>query len=152
MKVSDSVIVTEEKLNQALDRLLQGVPQNTKPDGKINLKRINDEAKLSSGSIYYYKEFLEKARKIIADLKFSNNKHYSPNKGEIARLRSEREKQKELKVKYRDQRDAMKSFADGVVNENAKLNFALFETITKIEQLEKELLTYKVTNISEKVK
>ena len=147
-----NTIVTEERLNQALDRLLQGVPENTKPDGKINLKRINDEAKLSSGSIYYYKEFLEKARQVIADRKFSNDKGYSPNKGEIAKLRSERDKQKELKVKYRDQRDNIKNFADGVVNENAKLHFALYESQNRVEQLEKELTKTKVTKISRKVK
>ncbi|NBK99881.1 MAG: hypothetical protein EOM50_18095 [Erysipelotrichia bacterium] len=38
--------ITLQLLNEALDRLLSGSPVNTKLDGKISIKRINDEAKL----------------------------------------------------------------------------------------------------------
>lgn len=149
MKTNNKTLITEARLNQALERLTQGEPENTKPDGKINLKRINDEAGLSSGSIYYYPEFVEKARSVIAEIKSNNNKNnYTVNQGELAKLRSERDKQKQLKVKYRDQRDSIKQFADGVVHENAKLHFSLYEAQIRIEQLEKELTKIKVTKIS----
>lgn len=151
MKTNNKTLITEARLSQALERLVQGEPKNTKPDGRINLKRINDEAGLSSGSIYYYKEFIEKAREVIAELKSSNNKNnYSINQGELAKLRSERDKQKELKIRYRDQRDTIKNFADGVVHENAKLHFSLYEAKIQIEQLEKELTKTKVTAIPRK--
>jgi len=151
MTASNKTLITEARLNQALERLVQGEPEKTKPDGKINLKRINDEAGLSSGSIYYYKEFIEKARDVIAELKRSNNKsNYSINRGELAKLRSQRDKQKELKIRYRDQRDTIKQFADSVVHENAKLHFSLYEAHNRIEQLEKELTATKVTTISRK--
>ena len=48
--------ITLQLLNEALDRLLSGSPVNTKLDGKISIKRINDEAKLSRGAIYYYND------------------------------------------------------------------------------------------------
>ncbi|WP_305420170.1 hypothetical protein [Photobacterium leiognathi] len=51
------------RLEQALQRLVDGNPIKTKPDGRISLKRINDEAGLSSGGIYYYSSFVEMAKK-----------------------------------------------------------------------------------------
>lgn len=148
MKPNNKTLITEARLSQALERLIQGTPEKTKPDGRINLKRINDEAGLSSGSIYYYKEFIDKAREVIAELKLSNNKNnYSINQGELAKLRSERNKQKQLKIRYRDQRDTIKQFANGVVHENAKLHFSLYEAQIRIEQLEKEITATKVTKI-----
>lgn len=51
------------RLEQALQRLVDGNPIKTKPDGRISLKRINDEAGLSSGGIYYYSSFVETAKK-----------------------------------------------------------------------------------------
>ncbi|MBF4227949.1 hypothetical protein EAY83_23820, partial [Vibrio anguillarum] len=51
--------ITLQRLELALNRLIDGKPEKTSNDGKINLKRINDEAGLSSGGIYYYKEFVE---------------------------------------------------------------------------------------------
>lgn len=37
------------RLEQALERLIDGKPLKTKSDGRISFKRINDEAGLSSG-------------------------------------------------------------------------------------------------------
>lgn len=148
MKESNNSSITEIKLEQALERLLRGIPERTKPDGKISISRINSEAGLSVGSIYYYKEFLTKARSVISDLKSTKNTNStSINKSDIARLRSERDKQKKLKIKYRDQRDSIKKFADGVVQENAKLHFSLYEALIRIEELEKKLNDKKVTYI-----
>lgn len=153
MKENNKILITEAKLEQALDRLLQGTPERTKPDGKISVSRINAEAGLSSGSIYYYKDFLTKARCVISDLKSSkNNNSIAINQSDLAKLRAERDKQKELKTKYRDQRNNIKIFADGVIQENAKLHFSLYEALIRIEELEKELSETKVKHISKAAK
>ncbi len=141
--------LTEIRLKEALQRLLDGKPINTPCDGRINLKRINDEAKLSSGGIYYYKDFITKARSII-DKDISNNKQYlnSSNAEEkISKLRKQRDKEKQLKVIYREQRDKMKQFADSVVEENARLSFAIHEAYTKINELEQQILQNKLVPI-----
>lgn len=38
------------RLEQALERLLNGVPERTPRDGRVSLSRINQEAGLSSGA------------------------------------------------------------------------------------------------------
>lgn len=53
------------RLEQALERLLNGVPERTPHDGRVNLSRINQEAGLSSGGIYYYDEFVQKAKELF---------------------------------------------------------------------------------------
>ena len=59
----------------------------------------------------------------------------------------ERDKEKELKVKYRNQRDKIKDFADTVVGKNAALEFALYEASLKISELEIKLPNTKVVDI-----
>lgn len=153
MKENNKRLVTEARLESALERLFEGNPERTKPDGKISLKRINDEAGLSSGSIYYYKDFVVRARAVISEIKSkTNTNNYSVSKSDIAKLRAERDKQKQLKERYREQRDDIKRFADGVIQENAKLHFSLHEALIAIEQLEKELSASKITKISERQK
>ena len=70
--------ITLQLLNEALDRLLSGSPVNTKLDGKISIKRINDEAKLSRGTIYYYKDFVELAKEKIQEHKNNVTVEKSP--------------------------------------------------------------------------
>ncbi|AXN03595.1 hypothetical protein EA004_13460 [Vibrio anguillarum] len=138
--------ITLQRLELALNRLIDGKPEKTSNDGKINLKRINDEAGLSSGGIYYYKEFVEKARVVIAkaDVKQVNKsfvKHKSKN------FRHQLEEERRLKTKYREQRDLIKNFCDQVVAKSANLEFALFEALERIQQLEEELHAIKVVEM-----
>lgn len=138
-------------LELAFKRLLDGKPERTNNDGKINLSRINKEAGLSVGGIYYYKEFIEKVNKDLSNLSKSNstkdikNKHLS-----IQHLRSQRDKEKELKERYRREKKEMEIFKDKVISNNAQLHFALYEALEKIENLEAELVSYKVTDINRK--
>ena len=60
------------RLEQALERLLNGVPERTPHDGRVSLSRINQEAGLSSGGIYYYDEFVQKAKRAIHEIKIDN--------------------------------------------------------------------------------
>jgi hypothetical protein len=67
---------TLNKLEQALKRLLDGEPIRTVADGKISLSRINDEAGLSVGGIYYkaYDGFVTEAKNRIAKHKLKSKK------------------------------------------------------------------------------
>lgn len=141
------------KLEQALQRIVEGCPKRTKADGRINLSRINQEAGLSSGGIYYYPDFVESTKKYIQSLKESDSsviKHGNISKE--SKLREQRDKERQLKEQYREQRDQMKTFCDGVVAKNAQLEFALFEALEQISQLEHELVSSKVTSINGKIK
>jgi len=139
------------RLEQALQRLVDGKPDKTKPDGRISLKRIGDEAGLSSGGIYYYSSFVKRANKVIQSKPQEvNSDKKTINIAREHKLREQRDKQKLLKEKYKDQRNQIKDFCDQVVAHNAQLEFTLFEALEKISYLEQELTSYKISSISGK--
>ena len=139
------------RLEQALNRLIEGAPVRTKPDGRISLKRINDEAGLSSGGIYYYSSFVELANQTIqsSKQKVIDGKHILTKRSE-QKLREQRNKEKQLKERYKAQRDQIKTFSDTVIAHNAQLEFTLFEALEKISLLEKKLAIYQISPITSK--
>lgn len=139
--------LTLQRLEAALQRLLDGKPERTADDGKLNINRINDEAGLSSGAIYYYKEFMTKARAVISKRKEASLSTNRSKKTGTHSFRQQRDEEKRLKEKYRAQRDEIKTFCDKVVEQNANLEFALFEASERIKQLELELQHLKVVGI-----
>ena len=53
MKISKKKI-TEARLREAINRLIEGKPEKVKPSGKITLNRINNEAGLSASYIHKF--------------------------------------------------------------------------------------------------
>lgn len=142
---SDRAQITKQRLEDALQRLIHGKPERTPNDGRLNLSRINKEAGLSSGGIYYYDDFVERARLEI-DKHKSRISASSSTKVKISvdRLRAQRDKERELKERYRSQRDDIKKFCDQVIARNANLEFSLYEALEEIEALQAELNKVKV--------
>ena len=96
--IDDRALLTLERLEQALNRLVNGVPERTPNDGRLSLSRINKEAGLSSGGIYYYKDFVVKARDIIDRQKFeSATDLVASGKASVDKMRAQRDKERELK-------------------------------------------------------
>ncbi|MDR5898838.1 hypothetical protein QC823_07535 [Halomonas vilamensis] len=144
-KITERSEHTLQLLEAALQRLLLGKPEKTRNDGRINISRINDEAGLSAGAIYYYKDFLLKSRRAIEQNKINKDSDTRETKSKnLDRLRAQRDNEVRLKEKYRDQRDEIKSFCDKVIEKNANLEFTLYEALEKIEVLETELEKAKV--------
>lgn len=142
---------TLQRLKDALERLKRGEPERTKADGKISVKRINDEAGLSRGAIYYYKEFVHKAKAEIAIFNEDNRKSATIDKIEAnetaeSKLRKERDSEKRLKNDYRTQLNSYKQLTDEVVKENVSLAFRCMELQDEINMLHER----KVTRIGEK--
>lgn len=137
------------RLEAALKRLLEGKAERTLNDGRLSLSRINSEAGLSSGAIYYYDDFVDKVKKLIYERKLENSiELISSVKPSIDKMRQQRDKERDLKESYKAQRDSIKAFCDNVLAKNAQLEFALFEAQNKIEQLEKEKLKNKFIDIN----
>ena len=135
-------ISTEDELENALIRLLEGEPQRTKSDGKINWLRINNEAGLSKGGIYYYSEFMERTKRKI-DL-YKKNKllekvsdEISSEESQIEKLKHERNTEKRLKLKYKADRDNQKILTDEVIKENVSLVNRLYELETENSRFRK---------------
>ena len=123
---------TLQRLSDAFDRLKQGKPINTPGDGKISIKRINDEAGLSQGAIYYYKSFVSTAKAEITILEADRKKRQLIDGMELgqtteAKLRSDRDREKKLKTKYRSEANNLKQLSDVMVKENVSLAFHCME-------------------------
>lgn len=137
------------RLEQALERLLNGVPELTPHDGRVNLSRINQEAGLSSGGIYYYDEFVQKAKRAIHERKLDHAvSTIASGKASVDKMRAQRDRERELKERYKSQRDDIKAFCDKIIAKNARLEFSLFEAFDKIDALEKEVSALKIVDIS----
>jgi len=137
------------RLEQALERLLNGVPELTPHDGRVNLSRINQEAGLSSGGIYYYDEFVQKAKRAIHERKLDHAlTTVVSGKASVDKMRAQRDKERELKERYKSQRDDIKAFCDKIIAKNAQLEFSLFEAFDKIDALEREVSALKIVDIS----
>lgn len=144
-KITERSGHTLQRLEAALQRLLQGQPEKTPNDGRVNISRINDEAGLSAGAIYYYKDFLIKSRRAIEKNKINKDNGTPKNKSKnLDRLRAQRDNESRLKEKYRCQRDEIKSFCDKVIEKNANLEFSLYEALERIDALQAELNKVKV--------
>ncbi len=148
VSLSERGNITVQRLEVALERLINEKPERTPNDGKISLSRINKEAGLSSGGIYYYAEFVDKARKEIEKHR-SQKSSYSSTSSKISidRLRAQRDKERELKERYRSQRDEIKKFCDQVVARNANLEFSLYEALERVDALEAEVNKVKVVEL-----
>lgn len=146
--LSDRGKSTIARLEQALERLLDGKPERTPNDGRLSLSRINKEAGLSSGGIYYYDDFVQKAKRVIHERKLDASiSSVISSKVTVDKIKAQRDKERELKERYRSQRDSIKEFCDQVIAKNAQLEFALFEALDKIETLEREVSKTKIVDI-----
>jgi hypothetical protein len=120
------------RLKASLDRLLSGTPERTKPDGRISISRINQEAGLSQGAIYYYKDFIVEANKTIEKHK-AEQEEQRKQEGSAdfqrppPQLQEALKKEKRLKAQYRAQRDDFKSITDEMIKTNVSLAFRILE-------------------------
>ena len=133
---------TELRLQNALDRLLAGTPERTKADGRISIKRINDEAGLSRGAIYYYKEFVEMAKVKIAEYQAQKEKSASATEPAPAKISTTAKinHEKKLKDNYREQLALEKQANDLILQMNVRMAYRCLE-------LEKEVSTLNEKNI-----
>lgn len=132
---------TLQRLKDALNRLKEGKPEHTKADGKISILRINNEASLSRGAIYYYKDFVKQAKAEIQIYNASKQKldvldDLESSGSELERLRQSRNKEKQLKEKYRGELKNFRVLTDEMVQQNVSLAFRLMEMQDERRQIE----------------
>lgn len=124
--------ITEQRLRDALQRLLDGKPERTRADNKISLSRINKEAGCSHGLIYKYPEVMIDAKVAIEQHKTKQQSEsilesLSADIDKITKLKAERDKQEQLKRDYRVQRDNYQAMADDAVKRENQLLFRCHE-------------------------
>lgn len=105
--------VTEARLHEALQRLLDGQGRHVKPKGRLTLNKVNTEAQLGNSYVHKFPDFVVHARPLIE--KFNHNRERSMTIGldievgtplsEVDKLKSELQRERSLKEKYRRERD-----------------------------------------------
>jgi hypothetical protein len=140
----------EEKLQRALDRLIGkgGKSLRTKVKGRLTLNKINNEAGLGRSYIHKFKDFVEKVanpaiEKYNASLDDPRQSEQiaseSGDMSEINRLRSELNREKELKIEYRRERDEALAINTKLETLNKSLMFRVYELQ---EQLSAEVVEF----------
>ncbi|MFB2908082.1 hypothetical protein ACE1BH_24755 [Aeromonas jandaei] len=141
--------LTEQKLYDALKRLLDGNPTNVKSSGKITLNKVNNEARLGNSYVHKFPEFVTYANDVIAEynnnlssqhptIHSSNDESYLEND----KLRDERNRERRLKERYRIERDDAIQARIELEKLNNTLMFRLYELQEKLD------MNNKLSNVS----
>lgn len=135
--------ITEARLNEALQRLLEGNPVRTKNYGSITLNKINLEAGLGNSYIHKFPRFVEYAKPVIE--KYNQTRMIGEIRvKEIVALNDkekfqvELQRERRLKERYRQERDDARKAKEEIESLANSLMFRLHD-------LQQELKYYKVT-------
>lgn len=130
--MANSKQVTEGRLRNALQRLLDGNPTRVKATGKLSLNKINNEAGLGHSYIHKFVDFVE--NEATPKIKTYNDKLESPSSSqqtesvsEVDKLKAELKRERALKEQYRKERDDSRSALVEVEALNSTLMFRLHE-------------------------
>ena len=105
--------ITEARLHEALQRLLDGQGRYVKPKGRLTLNKVNTEAQLGNSYVHKFPEFVAHARPLIEQCNHNREKAMATGLdidigsqlSEIDKLKSELQRERALKEKYRRERD-----------------------------------------------
>lgn len=112
--MSKSKELTEGRLREALERLLNGTARNVKKKGKLTLNKVNNEAKLGNSYVHKFPDFVAYAKPLIDE--YNQNRDKAMTKGldveisgveldQVDKLKAQLKKALELKERYRLERD-----------------------------------------------
>ncbi|MEZ8361515.1 hypothetical protein AB6C94_10050 [Vibrio splendidus] len=148
LKQEEKSLSALEKLQKALCRLQNGKPLRTKTKGQLTLNKINNEAGLGRSYIHKFKEFVEKVANPAIE-KYNDKLDESEQSEQIAselediseinKLRAELNREKELKVEYRRERDEAIAINSELETLNKSLMFRVFELQ---DQLSSEVMEF----------
>jgi len=122
--------MTRKKLLDALQRLVDGIPQRVDCKCKISIKSVQEEAGLSLGSAYRYPDIIdaieiEKSKQLLS----KKNERKRTFSNDLSRLRQEKAKETALKEKYREELNEVKHRLDQVYAEQNMQLMAMFNLL-----------------------
>lgn len=127
--------LTRIKLEEALSRIINGNPVVIPKTQKISIKAVEEEAGLGSGTIYYYKDIVQKIKQNHLKSK-SNLKNVNLYEEKILSLRERLSKEIKLKEKYRYQTDVLKNQLSAMAGQHNQLAIMIQQYEYKILELE----------------
>ncbi|HBC3554601.1 TPA: hypothetical protein KD088_003665 [Vibrio parahaemolyticus] len=148
LRQEEKSLSAEEKLKKALERLQAGKPVRTKAKGRLTLNKINNEAGLGRSYIHKFKDFVENVanpaiEKYNASLDDPEQSEQmasgAEDMSELDKLRAELNRERELKVEYRRERDEAIAINTELETLNKSLMFRVYELQ---EQLSAEVVEF----------
>jgi predicted NodU family carbamoyl transferase len=125
--------LTNQELEQALNRIINNQTIRVSPNRKLSVKAVEDEAGLGDGTAYYYKEVVQKIKSSIAD-KSSHTVDVSTLENE--KLRERLKKESKLKEKYREEITNLKSKLSLLAAQNNEFAISIQQYEQRVLELE----------------
>ncbi|EGQ8734481.1 TPA: hypothetical protein NJ328_003810 [Vibrio parahaemolyticus] len=142
--LSPQLKVTEERLEEALKRLLTNKPVIVKANGKLSLNKINNEAGLGHSYIHKFQEFVERAKPQIEAYNHNRDKFMATGLDiDIEATISEVDKIKGKLKKSEKQRDIYRLERNNAVEARKLLEKQLAEMTHRAYMLQEEVLNLK---------
>ncbi|ENV3666420.1 MULTISPECIES: hypothetical protein [Vibrio] len=130
--------VTRAKIEEALQRIVQGKPKIVPSTQKLSVKAVEEEAGLGSGSIYYYPDVVQKIKEHSLKKKHCD-KDSSLYEEKISHLREQLKKEKRLKEKYRSEVTDLKTQLANMASQHNQLALMIQQYQYKIAELDSEV-------------
>ncbi|MEZ9655615.1 hypothetical protein AB4277_13205 [Vibrio splendidus] len=131
--------VTAIKLEQALERILRSETLRIPSSRKLSVRAVEEEAGLGNGSCYYYSEIVTKIKQAKLDSGNPNSEKFTATKSDIQKIRTTRDKEKRIKIKYKEENNALKERLEQMASEHHRFAYALRQAQSRILELEQRL-------------
>lgn len=130
--------VTKAKIEEALQRIVQGNPKIIPSTQKLSVKAVEEEAGLGSGSVYYYPDVVLKIKEHSLKKKHSVKESFLFEE-KVLHLREQLKKEKRLKEKYRSEVTALKTQLADMASQHNQLALMIQQYQYKIAELGSEV-------------
>lgn len=130
--------VTRARLEEALDRILNKATTIIPQSQKLSVKAVEEEAGLGSGSIYYYKDIVEKIR-TFKNQCYSVNMIPEHSSDALSKLKLRLKKETQLKKKYRAEADELRSRLSDMASQHNSFALTIEEYRQRVAELEYQL-------------
>lgn len=130
--------VTRARLEDALERILNKATTIVPSSQKLSVKAVEEEAGLGSGSIYYYKDIVEKIRA------FKNQSHSislipEHSSDALSKLKLRLKKEIQLKRKYKNDLDELRNRLSNMASQHNSFALTIEEYKQRVAELEYQL-------------
>lgn len=130
--------VTRARLEEALDRILNKATTIVPHSQKLSVKAVEEEAGLGSGSIYYYKDIVEKIR-TFKNQSYSVSMTPEHSLDALSKLKLRLKKEIKLKRKYKSDLAELHNRLSNMASQHNSFALTIEEYKQRIAELEYQL-------------
>jgi len=130
--------VTRARLEDALERILNKATTIVPYSQKLSVKAVEEEAGLGSGSIYYYKDIVEKIQ-AYKNERCSQSLLSDNSSDALSKLRLRLKKEVQLKRKYKSEVAELRERLSNMASQHNSFALTIEEYKQRVAELEYQL-------------